>query len=242
MACSKIFLGNLPELLNEIMPYFQNDFSTLHSCVLVNKLWCRLAIPLLWEAPFSLKIPKNYHYIEIFLHNLNEEDKTQLNKIGINKNIFPTSTLFNYPGFIKCLKMVEIAYSIEKWIEIVRNSATQEQEQYSRQILPFKLEYLNLQLMINSSDLEKFLKNSENTFIKKLMIYYRIEEQSEDILSYIKKYIMKTKRVEYLAILSDVTDLFSLTDEVKEFESFNIQVQKYDDLYIKFYNFLKENY
>uniref|UniRef100_U9T5P7 F-box domain-containing protein n=1 Tax=Rhizophagus irregularis (strain DAOM 181602 / DAOM 197198 / MUCL 43194) TaxID=747089 RepID=U9T5P7_RHIID len=49
MSCSKIFSGDLPELIYEIIKYFQNDFSTLHSCILVNRLWCRLAIPLLWE-------------------------------------------------------------------------------------------------------------------------------------------------------------------------------------------------
>ncbi|RIA84577.1 hypothetical protein C1645_879840 [Glomus cerebriforme] len=121
MICSKLFAGNLPELINEIIQYFHRDYQTLHSCILVNRLWCRLAIPLLWEDPFSIPT-RNYHFIEIYLHNLNEEDKTQLNKIGINNNIFPTNTLFNYPSFIKCLKSCKIGYSIEKWITAVRTS------------------------------------------------------------------------------------------------------------------------
>jgi hypothetical protein len=77
MACTKIFLGDLAEIISEIIQYFRNDISTLHSCILVNRLWCRLAIPLLWEDPFSLIYPKNYHYIEVYLHNLNDVDKTQ---------------------------------------------------------------------------------------------------------------------------------------------------------------------
>ena len=64
MACSKLFSGDLPELINEIIQYFHNDFSTLHSCILVNRLWCRLAIPLLWEDPFSIPT-ENYHFIKI---------------------------------------------------------------------------------------------------------------------------------------------------------------------------------
>ncbi|POG73895.1 hypothetical protein GLOIN_2v1580665, partial [Rhizophagus irregularis DAOM 181602=DAOM 197198] len=40
MSCSKIFSGDLPELIYEIIKYFQNDYSTLYSCILVNKLWC----------------------------------------------------------------------------------------------------------------------------------------------------------------------------------------------------------
>ena len=36
MACSKIFSGGIPaELLNDIIQNFRNDFTTLHSCILV---------------------------------------------------------------------------------------------------------------------------------------------------------------------------------------------------------------
>src|SRR5436190_13023540 len=105
---SKIFSGDLPELLNEIIQYFQTDFSTLHSCILVNRLWCRFAIPLLWENPFSIIPCKNYnpieyHYkfrfIDIYLINLNDNDIIKLNEFGIN-HLSPSNTLFNYPSFI----------------------------------------------------------------------------------------------------------------------------------------------
>ncbi|PKC60624.1 hypothetical protein RhiirA1_425716, partial [Rhizophagus irregularis] len=97
MSCSKIFSGELPELTYEIIKYFQNDFSTLHSCILVNRLWCRLAIPLLWETPFSISTG-NCNFIEIYLYNLNLNDdlKTELNKYDIDK-LLPSNTLFNYP-------------------------------------------------------------------------------------------------------------------------------------------------
>ncbi|UZN98872.1 uncharacterized protein OCT59_000157 [Rhizophagus irregularis] len=72
MTCSKIFSGDLPELTNEIIQHFRKDFSTLHSCILVNRFWCRLAIPLLWESPFSIPT-RNCHYIEVYLRHLNDE-------------------------------------------------------------------------------------------------------------------------------------------------------------------------
>ncbi|PKY26740.1 kinase-like protein [Rhizophagus irregularis] len=84
--------GDLPELTNEIIKYFKNDFSTLYSCILVNKFWCRLVIPLLWEDPFSIPT-QNYR--------------------------LPTNfTLFNYPSFIKCLNIQNICSSIKKWTKI----------------------------------------------------------------------------------------------------------------------------
>ncbi|GBC02670.1 hypothetical protein RclHR1_04740013 [Rhizophagus clarus] len=115
MSCSKLFSGDLPELTSKIIQYFKNDYSTLYSCILINRLWCRLAIPLLWENPFSTHV-QNYQFIEIYLHSLNEDDKAKFNEYGINSNLFLPNTLFNYPGFIKCLSTHKIVYFIESWL------------------------------------------------------------------------------------------------------------------------------
>ncbi|GBC49682.2 hypothetical protein GLOIN_2v1774368 [Rhizophagus irregularis DAOM 181602=DAOM 197198] len=115
MVYSKIF-SDLPELTSEIIQYFQNDFSTLHSCVLVNRLWCRLSIPLLWENPFLKKIVGNHHFINFYLSKLNEDDKLKLKEHGI---IIPSSTLFNYSSFIKCLNNQYIYSSIFHYAKIL---------------------------------------------------------------------------------------------------------------------------
>ncbi|RGB24704.1 hypothetical protein C1646_772709 [Rhizophagus diaphanus] len=123
MSYSKIF-SDLPELTYDVIKYFKNDFSTLHSCILVNRLWCRLAIPLLWENPFSIS-NENYNFIGIYLHNLNGNLKAQLNEYKIDNNLFPSNTLFNYPIFLKYLYTREIISSIEKWskdVELENNS------------------------------------------------------------------------------------------------------------------------
>ncbi|PKC65031.1 hypothetical protein RhiirA1_461599 [Rhizophagus irregularis] len=127
MACSKLFSGDLPELINEVVQYFRYDYKSLHSCALVSRLWCRLAIPLLWEDPFSIKFPKNYHFIEIYLHNLNDYDKLKLNEYGISNDLFPSNKLFNYPSFIKCLDTQRISNSIENWVTAVGMITTKSQ-------------------------------------------------------------------------------------------------------------------
>ncbi|RGB39443.1 hypothetical protein C1646_754494 [Rhizophagus diaphanus] len=118
MACSKFILGNLPELTSNIIQYLLDDTPTLLSCILVNRLWCNTTIPLLWKDPFSMKHPKNFHFIEIYLQKLNEKDKAQLNEYGINNNLFPSNTLFNYSNFIKCLNTQNICFTIVNWIKI----------------------------------------------------------------------------------------------------------------------------
>ncbi|PKK66679.1 hypothetical protein RhiirC2_784480 [Rhizophagus irregularis] len=119
-------LENLPELLCEIIQYFRNYLSTLYSCVLVNKLWCRLAIPLLWEDPFSI-YAQNFQFIDIYLCNLNEDDKTKFNEYVKQKLVNMesisncSSTLFNYYSFIKCLNTHKVVCSIEKWRSALMN-------------------------------------------------------------------------------------------------------------------------
>ncbi|PKY25993.1 hypothetical protein RhiirB3_441144 [Rhizophagus irregularis] len=114
MTCSKIFSGDLPELTYEVIKYFQNDYSTLHSCILVNRLWCRLSIPLLWENPFSI-YAKNHNYIEIYLLYINDDLKTTFYKYKVINNSLPSSTLFNYPKFLKYLNTYEFIFSVRKW-------------------------------------------------------------------------------------------------------------------------------
>ncbi|CAB4426527.1 unnamed protein product [Rhizophagus irregularis] len=121
MSCSKIFSGDLPELTYEVIKYFKNDYSTLYSCILVNRLWCRLAIPLLWENPFSI-LTKNYNFIEIYLHNLNDDLKMKLNEFKIIDNSLPSNTLFNYPKFLKYLNTHNFIFFVEKWLKYYSRS------------------------------------------------------------------------------------------------------------------------
>ncbi|CAB4431926.1 unnamed protein product [Rhizophagus irregularis] len=463
MACSKVLLGNFPELTEDIIQYFRDDISTLHSCILVNKFWCQITIPLLWKDPFSMKNPKNLHFIEIYLQKINEKDKEQLNRCGINNNVFPSKTLFNYSYFIKCINTRNIYSIIIKWIKVnetftcskgrifylliklfienevklntfeidishnhlmnkrnfnkifrlilqnpkfisniknlklhfdkeiafeqlnvlesihileclifnsnfiqqiidlnkfkltslfIRDETTRDKnlqielmqllfqkfgeylenigfgsyvddvlkyralefinnyckkikffdarsissvkkvhialdsvgqnlnyfsiyifynhdENYKltmemilrlAHVLPCKLEYLNLSFTgnpIRKNIWEVFFKSLGHIFIKKLL--FRINNLFDHILPYIKEYIMKEKRVEYLAIEAHIEiqvllgsgtynicrrnkELFTMTDELKEFESYNIKVREYSDLYIRAYEFIDEMY
>ncbi|RGB29775.1 hypothetical protein C1646_818311 [Rhizophagus diaphanus] len=126
MTCSKIFSGDLPELTYEVIKYFQNDYPTLHSCILVNRLWCRLAIPLLWENPFSIPT-ENYNFIKIYLHNSNSDFKTKLIEYKIiNSSSLPSNTLFNYPSLLKYLNINRIILSVVRWFEVTIRTSNPE--------------------------------------------------------------------------------------------------------------------
>ena len=98
---------------------FETIFQLWHSCILVNRLWCHWAMPLLWEDPFSAFAFKNntrcyfplnkFCILEIYLQYVNDDDKKILRKYGIDSlYLFPSNTLFNYPIFIKYLNVQEV--------------------------------------------------------------------------------------------------------------------------------------
>ncbi|RGB32522.1 hypothetical protein C1646_816608 [Rhizophagus diaphanus] len=177
MTCSKIFLGDLPDLLYKIIQYFRSDFSTLHSCILVNRLWCHLTIPLLWENPFSI-IPNknyysiNYHFIVTYLVKLNDNDKIKLYEFGINN--LSTNILFNYPCFIKHLDTRLISICIERWVAAVKKIET----------LPYTFirNLPNIESRTAALNKDRTLRNSQNShfikFIYKSLIKIFIENEA----------------------------------------------------------------
>ena len=79
MACSKLFSGDLPEISSYIIQNLRNNVNTLFSLTLVNRFWCRLAIPLLWEDPFFVRYRENLpsHFIDTYFLFLNDSDKSK---------------------------------------------------------------------------------------------------------------------------------------------------------------------
>jgi hypothetical protein len=173
MTCSKVFSGDLPELTSDIIQYFQNDLSTLHSCILVNRLWCRLAIPLLWEDPFSKKYPKNYHFIDKYLHKLNEDDKVKLNGYGIIDDIFSSNILFNYPSFIKRLSISKVCCSIKGWAKNNRALKIKKHGIFSTEVPKFdeNLEFLRFVFL---SLIKIFIENEVNLNTFEVEILYTL--------------------------------------------------------------------
>ncbi|CAG8595986.1 15183_t:CDS:1 [Funneliformis caledonium] len=134
------------DCLNEIFEYLEEDKVTLHSCLLVNRLWCQVAVRILWRDIWSFHY--NVHYrpyrthvpISIFsalFACLPKESKTVLYDNGIVTST-PTykSPFFNYASFCKVLSL----YKVDKIIEHV----VQHQKSVTPQNLPF-IKYLTMQ-------------------------------------------------------------------------------------------------
>ncbi|RIA90193.1 hypothetical protein C1645_876268 [Glomus cerebriforme] len=114
------------DCLNEIFDYLEEDKPTLHSCLLVNRLWCKISIRILWRNIWDLKYSVTYQHrpkvasaiLSTLVACLPNESKELLYKNGI---FIPTPTskppLFNYVAFCKVLSICEIGRIIDDTLE-----------------------------------------------------------------------------------------------------------------------------
>lgn len=149
------------ECINEIFKYFENDKTSLHSCLLVNRLWCRTIIPILWSRTFTLMRPSikfSLSLISIYLSFLNEEEK-QLRKY--HPELYPTfnQVLFNYPSFLKEFYYETMFSSVKFWIKTTITITPQFDNQYN-------FNYINkISHRLSQSLFKMFLRNNAKVYL-----------------------------------------------------------------------------
>src|SRR4051812_28533039 len=100
----------LTEIVLKIVKFLEDYPETLHSCILVNREWCKITVPILWCNTFKKYDPfilngrslKGKQIISAYLMELSEESIILLKKHGIE---LPEAqkTLFNYSKFLRHL-------------------------------------------------------------------------------------------------------------------------------------------
>ncbi|RIB23742.1 hypothetical protein C2G38_799658 [Gigaspora rosea] len=111
---SKIFMGDMPELMENILNNLKNELNSLYSCSLVSRHWCKMSIPILWQNPFSF-YPKPL-YISEYFSSLDEDEIYILKEYGINLEI--SRKLFNYAKFLKDLNLSNLEFIARKWTSL----------------------------------------------------------------------------------------------------------------------------
>src|ERR1044071_9559613 len=128
MAC------NLPtDCLDEILESLEDDKISLHSCTLVNRHWCKVAVRILWKNvwdfqynvyyPYQLKrVPLPPSTLSTLIACFPDESK---NLLHTNRIFIPAPTskppLFNYISFVKILPIDTINQII---VDFLENSPT----------------------------------------------------------------------------------------------------------------------
>jgi hypothetical protein len=121
------------DCLEEIIEHLEKDKITLHSCLLVNRLWCEISVRILWRNIWEFTNIKNSilkqrisnKILNTLITFLSNETKKNLSKNGIKMPKIKTKTpIFNYPSFCKVISIREIIHIIiinEKFYKTKKN-------------------------------------------------------------------------------------------------------------------------
>src|SRR6266480_2331705 len=109
--------------LNEIFENLEDDKISLHSCLLVSRLWCKVSVRILWRDIWNFKNSVTYQrrlkvesaILSTLFACLPNESKELLHKNEIFIST-PTSNppTFNYAAFCKVLSIHEISRIINE--------------------------------------------------------------------------------------------------------------------------------
>jgi hypothetical protein len=112
-------MSQLPvDCLNEILEYLKDDTETLYSCILVDRLWCKVSVRIFWNNI------RNYYTIIACLPN---DSKEILCKIGFNNLILSSKPpIFNYASFCKVLSIDKVYHKIEALLKNQKSILSQD--------------------------------------------------------------------------------------------------------------------
>ncbi|RIB24391.1 hypothetical protein C2G38_2031934 [Gigaspora rosea] len=105
------------EYYYEIFNNFRQDYKNLFSCALVNRQWCGVVIPILWNEPGHHF--KDIRLIRIFLLTLNAEEQAQIIPFKIALPSHP-KPLFEYTSHITSISK-DLYHGIQNWIYYKRS-------------------------------------------------------------------------------------------------------------------------
>ncbi|GBC08391.1 hypothetical protein RclHR1_08080005 [Rhizophagus clarus] len=92
----------IEDCLRIVIFKLQDDPDSLYSCILVNRLWCRITVPILWKNPLAFN---NISHDKFYVTIINMLSSSSKKLLFINKIVLPSPTtsrrpLFNYLSFL----------------------------------------------------------------------------------------------------------------------------------------------
>ncbi|CAI2165398.1 16007_t:CDS:1 [Funneliformis geosporum] len=105
------------DCLEEICKHLKNDKASLFSCVLLNRSWCKMAIPVLWSRPFENPMyGNNLNIFWIYISCLSMNDKQRLENKGIRLSNPSQRPLFDYPKYLRGFDCLNFQIALNQWV------------------------------------------------------------------------------------------------------------------------------
>ncbi|CAG8534275.1 6989_t:CDS:2 [Cetraspora pellucida] len=115
-----------PDCFAVILNHLQDDKATLYSCVLVNRMWCRLTIPILWSRPFNLVSQNKLNTIErssaliitTYVSCFSELERQLLIDEGFDLPLNYNKPFFDYTRYLKSMDAAMFDYAVQHWAKL----------------------------------------------------------------------------------------------------------------------------
>ncbi|CAG8624374.1 9599_t:CDS:1 [Acaulospora morrowiae] len=102
------------DIISEILNFLKYDQNSLHSCILLNTSWCKVAIPYLWKFVINdyyfqdANNKKSALITRTIISCMTPQARETLRYNGIQLPFYPKKPLFNYPKYWRKLSPLQI--------------------------------------------------------------------------------------------------------------------------------------
>src|SRR5256714_4265995 len=109
------------ELLREVFInlHCEEDHADLFCVAFVNREWCKIAIPLLWESPFySMTKETIWRCLNVrtLISGIKEESRKILSENGIDLKLSPVGAAFDYTSYLQIIDLWNIKTAIRHYL------------------------------------------------------------------------------------------------------------------------------
>src|ERR1044072_363848 len=112
----------------------------LFSALMVNREWCKFAVPILWKNPFDNSNRENHCkniIMRTYFSCLDQRSKLLLESNGIDLSSTTSNTAFDYASYLNYLSTTSLKYKIQQYMfpqESFYDSLLNEDQNTSNQI------------------------------------------------------------------------------------------------------------
>ena len=111
------------DVLFLVIEELSNDRKSLHSCLLVDRTWCEITIPLLWKNPWkfcALNSAESILLFNVILSHLSEKSRENLKQFDLFA-VAHQQPLFNYIRFCRYLDLYNLGQMMMMRLTIMIN-------------------------------------------------------------------------------------------------------------------------
>src|SRR2546423_284272 len=107
----------LTEILQQIFRELLKDSRDGFSALMVNRKWCKIIIPIMWENPYLIAHRFNhYKVIRTLLSTLDNDSRSLLIDNGIDLSSSPPGAVFDYAFFVRDITYDYIYKGVKNYI------------------------------------------------------------------------------------------------------------------------------